>query len=326
MNVFTLIIIQPIFNLLVLIYALIPGHNFGLAVIIFTAVIRLLLWPLLKKQLHQSRMMRQLQPQIKEIKAKTKGNRQEESRLMMELYKEKGVSPFSSLGVLIIQIPILIGLYAGLRKVVDDPHQIIQFAYPGLQHLPWMQHLSHHIHQFDDSLFGLVNLTRPAIGGKGGFYFPAFILVAASAVVQYFQSQQLMPTSKDSKGLRAIMRDAGQGKQADQAEVSAAVGKSTKYFIPGLVFLFTISLASALSLYFLVSGLVAFLQQSYILHKDESEMEQIADKPTKKQVKSTQKATAESARNDIIEGEIIAKKAAKRPKKSKAGKRKRRKK
>ncbi|HEX7368584.1 MAG TPA: YidC/Oxa1 family membrane protein insertase, partial [Candidatus Saccharimonadales bacterium] len=82
---FTTFIVQPIFNLLVLIYGILPGHNFGLALIIFTVVIRLLLWPLLKKQLHQTKLMRQLQPEIKKIKEKTKGDRKQESLLTMEL-------------------------------------------------------------------------------------------------------------------------------------------------------------------------------------------------------------------------------------------------
>jgi YidC/Oxa1 family membrane protein insertase len=60
--VFTTLIVQPIFNLLALIYALLPGHNFGLSLIIFTIVIRLLLWPLVRKQLHQAKAMRELQP------------------------------------------------------------------------------------------------------------------------------------------------------------------------------------------------------------------------------------------------------------------------
>jgi YidC/Oxa1 family membrane protein insertase len=327
MNPFDLIIVQPIFNLLVFIYSIIPGHNFGLAVIIFTIIIRLILCPLVKKQLHQTKFMRELQPKIKEIKAKTKGNRQEESRLTMELYKERGVNPFGSIGVLILQIPILIGLYAGLRRVVDDPNQIIQFAYPALQHLPWMQYLADHIHQFDDTLFGVVNLTRSAVGGKEGFYLPAFILVVASAITQYYQSKQLMPDSKDSRGLRAIMRDASAGKQTDQAEVSAAVGRGTKYFIPVMIFVFTISLASALSLYFLVSGLVAFWQQKRILDRDETEMEKIADSPSKnsrkKVASNTVKPEKAGHESDIIEGELIAK-IAKRQKK-KAGKRKKRK-
>src|SRR5476651_1890238 len=115
---FTTLIVQPIFNLLVLIYALLPGHNFGLSIIIFTIVIRLLLWPLVKKQLHQAKAMRKLQPELKRIKAQTKGDKQKESTMVMELYKEKGINPFSSIGIVLLQLPIFIGLYSGLRRIV----------------------------------------------------------------------------------------------------------------------------------------------------------------------------------------------------------------
>src|ERR1700686_5465227 len=104
---FTTLIVQPIFNLLVLVYALLPGHNFGLSLIIFNIIIRLLLWPLVKKQLHQARAMRKLQPEIKKIKQATKGNRQKESQMLMELYKEREINPFGSIGTLIIQFIIL---------------------------------------------------------------------------------------------------------------------------------------------------------------------------------------------------------------------------
>ena len=73
---FETLVVQPIFNLLALIYAVVPGNDFGVAVIIFTVIIRALLWPLLKKQLHQTRLMRELQPEIKKIKQKTKGDKQ----------------------------------------------------------------------------------------------------------------------------------------------------------------------------------------------------------------------------------------------------------
>src|SRR3982751_3890640 len=115
---FTALIVKPLFNLLVLIYALLPGHNFGLSLIIFTIIIRIILWPLVKKQLHQARAMRKLQPEIKRIKQATKGNRQKESQLMMELYKERGINPFATFPVLIVQLVVLIGLYSGLRRII----------------------------------------------------------------------------------------------------------------------------------------------------------------------------------------------------------------
>ena len=110
---FTTFIVQPIFNLLVFIYAILPGHNFGLALIIFTIIIRLLLWPLLKKQLHQAKAMRKLQPEIKKVKAAAKGDRTKESQMLMELYKERGINPFATFPTLIVQLIVLIGLYSG---------------------------------------------------------------------------------------------------------------------------------------------------------------------------------------------------------------------
>lgn len=303
---FTTLIVQPIFNLLVLIYALIPGHNFGLAIILFTILVRLLMWPLVKKQLHQAKAMRELQPEIKRIKKAAGGNRQKESVMLMELYKERGINPFGSIGLLIVQIPIFIALYSGLNRIVNDPRAIVDFAYPALQDLSWIKTLAADISRFDASLFGIVDLGKAAIPKTGGIYWPAMIIVVASAVVQYFQSKQLLPDTKDSKSLRKILKDAGKGSQADSSEVNAAVGRSTRYFLPFMIFIITINIASALSLYWLVSGVVAFIQQSRVLGQDEKEMEAIADKPSKKKV---------------IEGEVINKSKVE-SKKGKANKKK----
>lgn len=291
---FTTFIVQPIFNLLVLIYALIPGHNFGLAIILFTIVVRLLMWPLVKKQLHQVKLMRKVQPELKKIKKAANGDKRKEQVMMLELYKERGINPFGQIGVLLLQLPILLGLYIGLQRVLKDSSEIISFAYPALQDMGWLQQLANDIRQFDATLFGLVDLTKPAL--SDGIYWPALLIVTASAVVQYYQSKQLAPNDKDARGLRAILRDAKTGKQADQQEVNAAMARSTRYLLPALVFLFTIGLASALSLYWLVSGIVAFIQQSIALREDAAEMGAEAGK-----------ASSERREKQAIEAEIVDK-------------------
>ena len=305
---FTTLIVQPIFNLLAFIYSIIPGHNFGLAIILFTVIVRILMWPLVKKQLHQVKVMRKLQPELKRIKAEAKGNKRQESLLMMELYKERGVNPFASIGVLILQIPILIGLYIGLQKVTKDPSQIVHFAYPFIQDFSWMKHLAENVSVFDETLFGFVNLSRAALG-PNGVYWPAMLIVIGSATAQYFQSKQLSPNTKDSRSLRSILKDAGSGRQADQSEVSAAVGRSTRFLLPVLVFMFTVNIASALSLYWLVSGLTALIQQSIILREDETELEAVADKKTT--------ATVVSRAKQAKEAEVVKAKPAKTAKRSK---------
>jgi YidC/Oxa1 family membrane protein insertase len=283
---------------LVFIYAIIPDHNFGLALIIFTVVVRLLMWPVIKKQLHQAKAMRELQPEIKKIKAASKGNKQAESQMLMELYKEKEISPFGSLGALVIQFIILIGLYSGLRGVVSNPEELVKNSYSFIANMSWIKELSANIHLFDPTLLGIVNLSKAAYIPKVGIYWPAMVIVLASAITQYYSSKQLLPDKKDSKGLKSILKDAGQGTKADQQDVSAAVGRTTRYFIPVMIFLFTVSIASALSLYWFMGGLIAFLQQGYILRKDESEMEVVADKP----------APAVKANRKVVESEVVAKK------------------
>jgi YidC/Oxa1 family membrane protein insertase len=265
---FTTIIVQPIFNLLVLIYALLPGQ----------------------KQIHHAKAMRELQPELKKIKAAAKGDRQKESALTMELYKEREINPFASLGILVVQIPILIGLYSGLQKIIKHPQQIIEFSYPSLHHLSWMQQLSGDIHKFDNSLFGVVNLTRTTIG-PGGIYWFGLLIAAASAYAQYLQSKQLMPVPQDARSLRSILRDAGKGRSAEQQEVNAAVGRSTIYLVPAMVFVFALNLAIALPLYWLTSSVVAYIQQSKILREDAEEADA---KVTTPKLKKTDKKSSKT--------------------------------
>ncbi len=300
-SIFEILIVKPIFNLLVFIYAVLPGHNFGLAIILFTIIVRFLMWPLVKKQLHQAKAMRELQPEIKRIKQAAKGNRQKESMLLMELYKEREISPFGSIGTLIIQLIILIGLYSGLQRVINNPQALIEHSYSWLHNFSWLKSLAADIGKFDPTLINIVDLSRPALKSGGGIYWPAMFIVIGSAVSQYYQSKQLMPQPKDARNLRSILKEAGGGKQADQAEVSAAVGRSTRFFIPVMIFIFTVGLPAALSLYWLVSGIVAYMQQASILNQDEEEMEVVADKATAK---------------TVIEGEVIEKSPPKKPKKS----------
>lgn len=304
---FTTLIVQPIFNLLVLIYALLPGHNFGVAIILFTVLVRLLMWPLVKKQLHHAKAMRELQPELKRIKAAAKGNRQKESAMVMELYKEREINPFASIGLLIVQIPVFIALYSGLRRVVENPQAILDFSYPILHNLSWMKTLAADISKFDSTLFGVVDLTKSAIAKGGGIYWPAMLIVIASVVVQYYQSKQLMPDTKDGRSLRKILKEAGGGKSADQSEVNAAIGRSTRFLLPGMIFLITVNIASAISLYWLTSGVVAYIQQAKVLGKDTEELEEVTDKNSKK----------------IIEGEVIPPKNKAKNKKSGASKKKR---
>lgn len=125
---FETLIIQPIFNVLLILYTAIG--DFGVAIIVFTVLVRMLMWPLLRKQLHQGRAIRKIQPQIKEIRKKNKGgDKQKESKELMELYKKNGIRPFGSFGLLFIQIPVFLGLFSALRSIIENPERIVRFPY-----------------------------------------------------------------------------------------------------------------------------------------------------------------------------------------------------
>jgi YidC/Oxa1 family membrane protein insertase len=290
-------IVQPIFNVLTLIYALLPGHNFGFAVILFTLVARFALYPMLKKQLRHTKAMRELQPEIKKIKDANKGNKQQESVLTMELYKEREIKPIAYIGLMVVQLVIFLALFSGLNRIVGDPSAVYDFSYEPIQNLSSMQELKEDPGVFDNTLFGVVDLSRPAVdlNGEGGvsssfntFYFPAFLLVLGSSLIQFFQIRQTMPKAKDSRKLRDILQDANSGKQADSAEMNAAMGRNLAFILPIVIFVVTIGFAAALALYWFVGGLIAYLQQRHLLKQDEYMMlEPTAEVVAKKPLKTT---------------------------------------
>ncbi len=308
MNLFDIIIVQPIFNALLGIYSLIPGGDFGVALIILTIIIRMLLYPLVKRQLHQSRMMRKLQPELQRIKKEAKGDRQVEAMRMMELYKQHDVSPFRSIGILLLQLPIFIGLFSVVQIFTLHRNEFHQFTYGFLEHVGPIQHLIAYPDQLNLKLFGLFDLSKNAASGD------IFLLVLAvlAGVTQYVMSKQLMPQEKgkQKKTLRSLMREAADGKQADQTEINTVVMGNMTKVMPFLMFFIMVGLPGALALYYAVSNLVAVAQQAYLLRKDVEEMEQIADEAPAKPAAKTREKTATKAHVT----RIVAKDGAKRRK------------
>lgn len=296
MNIFDLLIVQPIFNLLIGLYSIIPGGDFGVSLIIFTVLVRFALFPLVKKQLHQTQAMKKMQPELKKIKAKAKGNKQMESMMMLELYKKHGVNPFRSIGILLIQLPIFIALYSVIRIFTEHRDEIAKYTYDFMENIGPIQQLIHHPEQFNEKLLGFVDLTKTAFTSNGVDFF-LVILALVAAGTQYVMSKQTMPQQESKKRLRDVMAEAADGKRADQSEMNAIVMSKMMKILPFFMFFIMISVPGALALYYAVSNLVAVGQQSYLLKKDEEEMEEIADEPLPKPgKKATAKAREKAAK------------------------------
>lgn len=274
---FNTIIVEPIFNALMLLYSIIPGGDFGVAIIIFTIVIRFILYPLVKRQLHQTKMMRKLQPEMAKIKKAAGGNKQLEVAQQMELYKRYGVSPFRSILILIIQLPIFIGLYQVIRIMTLNRDQMVNYIYEPLRHIGIIEQIIEHPDSFNHHLLGFIDITKTAFGNHG-VDITLLVLAIVSAATQYIISKQLMPKAdKPPKKFRQIMAEAAAGQKSDPSEMSnVMMGKMTK-IMPIFMFFIMVSLPGAIALYYTVSNLMAAGQQAYLLRKDTEEIEEIAD-------------------------------------------------
>ena len=292
------LIVQPIFNLLMALYSVIG--DFGVAIIIFTIIIRILLWPLVVKQLHQVKAMRKLQPELARIKKAAKGNRQLEGMQMLELYKKHEVKPFRSILMLLIQLPIFIALFQVIRIFTSERERIESFTYSFLEGFPRIAELIARPDQFDESLLGVINLTQVALQSEGITMFFLVALAGIAAYTQYLISKQTSP-QQSTKRFRDVMAEAAAGKEPDQAELNAVMmGKMIK-FLPIMMLFIMLSLPGALALYYATSNLFAAAQQHYLLKKDVEELEEIADQsPTGTGKKATAKARAKQAREATV--------------------------
>lgn len=301
MNIFETIVVQPIFNLLIALYSVIPGADFGVALIIFTIIVRFALWPLVVRQLHQVKQMRKLQPELAKIKKLTKGNKQQESMQMLELYKQHDVKPFRSILTLLIQLPIFIALYQVIQIFTLHRDQIDKFTYGFMKNIEPIKQLIAHPEHFNEKLLGIIDLTAHAIGGPSGFNIFLILLAILAAGSQYFISKQTNPNTS-TKRFRDVMAEASEGKPADQAELNAVMmGKMTK-FLPFFMLFIMLGLPGALALYYATSNMFAAVQQHYILKRDAKEMDEIAGEIIPKTIgkKATAKAREKVAREAIV--------------------------
>lgn len=315
MNIFEVLIVQPLFNLLMLLYSVIPGGDFGLTIILFTVLLRFAMYPLVKRQLHQTKAMRKLQPELEAIKRRTKGNRQQQGVEMMELYKRHDVSPFRSVGIMIIQVPIFIALYLVIRIFTLDRDQLGKWTYDFLENIGPIKHIIEHPSAFNEKLLGVVDLTAHVFSNTG-VNLVLLALAIIAAVGQFYQSKQTLPQTSGSRKLRDILSDAANGNDADQSDINNAVMGKMIYVLPVFMFFVMVSLPGAIALYYATTTMVAVIQQGIILREDEEELEEIASEhPKGKGKKATAKAQARvEAAQEATVTRIVAKGSSKHAK------------
>jgi len=234
---FQILFYQPIFNLLIFLFIVIPGHNFGIVIILLTIIIKLLLLPLTKKQIKSQKELQNLQPKIEEIKKKYKDKKEEMGRAMMELYKKDKVNPLSSCLPLLIQLPFLWAVFRVFRDGVNNGSMDLVYSFISKPEV------------INSVSFG-VDLSNPNV-----------VLAVLAGVAQFWQVK-MMSTKKPE------IKTEG----SKDENMMAIMNKQMLYFMPIFTFFICLKFPGGLALYWLTTTILTVFQQMYIFkQKDDND-------------------------------------------------------
>lgn len=231
-SLFHTVIYEPLYNGLVLLIGLIPGHDVGLAVVILTIIVRIIVFPLSQRAIESQKALKRITPEIEEIKKKHPPNSPEQTQAIFALYKERGVRPFAGIGLMLLQLPILIGLF-------------VVFAHGGLPA----------IHLED-----LYTFVREPAGVS--MFFLGFVdmsathnilLAALAALTQLVYTRLSMgpPATKDPSPVESTL----------SGDFARTFDMQARYILPAFIGVIAFTLSSAVSLYFVVSNLSMIVQE-----------------------------------------------------------------
>ena len=235
-GIFNTVFYQPLYNGLVFLFDLLPWFDAGIIVILFTFIVKLILFPLSKKSLTAQAEMKKLEPELKGIREKYKDNQQETARRTMELYREHKVNPFASILIIIIQIPIVFALYfiflrAGLPDIKEE--LLYSFISPPVS--------------VNILFLGLIDLSAKSI-----------LLGVLAGVSSFFQIRYSLSGNKPkAKTDKPSFRD----------DLARSMNMQMKYVFPLIVAFIAYSISGAVALYWVTSNIFTLGQELVIRRK-----------------------------------------------------------
>jgi YidC/Oxa1 family membrane protein insertase len=225
-------IYDPLYNLFVFILSFTPGKEVGVAVILFTLVVKFALFPLYKKTIISQKKIAKIQPEIKKLQEELKSDQRELGMKTMELYKKNNISPFGSIFLLLIQIPILIALYLVFSKgLADHTGNLYSFVtFP----------------EQIDNIFFVVTLTVANV-----------VFAVVAGITQMIQakislSHTQMPTAITSK------------EPSFQEEFQKSMRIQVLYILPLVIVFMGTKFPAAITLYWITANLFGIAQDLYV--------------------------------------------------------------
>jgi YidC/Oxa1 family membrane protein insertase len=244
---FITILYQPLYNGLVALLGALPIADVGLAVILFTVLIKLFLMPLSKKSLETQIKLKKLEPEIAEIKKQHKADMQTQGVKTMELYRNNNINPFSGFFLILIQIPIIISLYyIFLRAGLPSINENLLYSF-----IPIPTNIDMH-------LFGVFDLAGKSI-----------ILALLAGITQFIQIWRTMPPQPKKVGGEFSLKD----------EFAKSMGIQMRYVMPIVITFIAYSLSGVVALYWATSNIFAIGQEYFIkkrIYANNNEVAKIA--------------------------------------------------
>jgi YidC/Oxa1 family membrane protein insertase len=229
------LIYDPLYNAFVFVLTNTPNHNIAIAIVIFTILVKTLLFPLYQKNIRSQQLIKLLEPDLKEIQVKYKGDRTELGKKTMELYKTNNINPFTSILLLLIQLPILIALYfvfsRGLTGGSEHLYSFVSFP-----------------EQVNTMMFGFIEATKP--------FIPLGIL---AGLTQAMQARVSFPKLPKSTAVTTEKKEV-----SFQDEFAKSMRVQVLYVLPVFITVISIGFPSAITLYWVVANIFGTLQESYV--------------------------------------------------------------
>jgi YidC/Oxa1 family membrane protein insertase len=226
----------PIYNLLIAFADIVPNGDIGIAVILVTLLIKFLVAPFSLGAVKTQRRMRFIEPQLKKLKEKYKGNREKLAIEMMALYKNNGIRPFASILTMIIQIPILLALYlVFFREELLSVNMALVYSF-----MPLPEQLS-------PLFLGVIETTGNSI-----------VLALIAVAAQYLQGLFTIPIPAKVENPTGLSAE----------EFGRAIALQSRYLLPIVIGVIGYVTSSAIALYFITASLFAIGQEFYVRHKN----------------------------------------------------------
>lgn len=238
---FNEVLYRPLYNALVLLYNVIPGHDLGIAIIALTILIRLALHPLSVKAIKAQKRLQEIQPELQELQQKYKDNREKQAMAVMELYRQKNISPTSGCLPLLIQLPLLIALYQVFSAGLNSEGAATLYSFVAKPEL------------LSPITLGILDLSKSNL-----------VLAVIAGFTQFIQTKTLMSVRKKHTPSTNVTDKKDQSSFSQ--EFSEAMNKQMLYVMP-LVTIYIASIFSAgIALYWIVTSTFSIVEQ-YLISK-----------------------------------------------------------